>query len=210
MNTLPQFTILQPNEGRLSIAVFSVTWKSQKLVFDLSQESFAKLLRTRSLKQTLLLSGTEPFTLLIRPIPEYRSAYHEEHHGDDQPSLRRWPVGLGCSRGSFALGLWFHAAPLEQKEKQIGTSKTFNVFSLELCKASPAHLSLRGKTWRAEVFTNLLLTLCFWEDLSTSEFFAPATEVPSTYFQQQKRHLEVHVLTLAKRMTCKQKFLPQG
>lgn len=40
-----------------------------------------------------------------------------------------------------------------------------------------------------ELFTSLLLTLCFHEGLSTSEFFAQAAEVPSTYFQQQKSNL---------------------
>lgn len=192
---------LQPNAGRLSIAAFSVTWKKQKPLF---QESFARFLKQ---SQPLhFVSGTETFKLLIRNTPKYTSVCHEEHPRAHQPSL---PDLWGWKALREALsGALISCCTLQQKAN--GMVPAINTLSLELCKASPAqHISpWEVNPRRAELFTNLC-TLCFWEDLSISEFFAQAAEVPSTYFQPTKVTYG-HVSWLFGKESDVQSFFPQS
>lgn len=153
------------------------------------------------------------FMLLIRSTPEHKAACHEKHPKADEPSLRLTQsppceVGRLSRKGIEALDFTLHSC----RRRQRGWAPAINAFSLELCKASSAELS---HPWevnlrRAELFTNLF-TLRFQEDVSTSEFFAQAAEIPSTYFEQLKSNLQVCVLTLWPRaMICKQTLLLQS
>lgn len=213
VSTLLQFKVWQPNKGKLSIAIFWVTWRNQKPLFHLSQETSARLLPGPSSRCQPFSDQNRTFMLLIRSTPEHKAACHEKHPKADEPSLRptqspSCEVGRLSRKGIEALDFTLHSC----RRRQRGWAPAINAFSLELCKASSAQLS---HPWevnprRAELFTNLF-TLRFQEDVSTSEFFAQAAEIPSNYFEQLKSNLQVCVLTLWPRaMICKQTLLLQS
>lgn len=116
------------------------------------------------------LGGTGTFTLLIRRAPEHTVKY--------TPELISPPSDADLSGGEALGEALFRSSDFMLhpcSRKQSGWAPAINAFSSELCKATPAqHICPQEvNPRRTEVFTNLLLNLCFWDHLSTRQVLCP-------------------------------------
>lgn len=182
VSTLPQFKVWQTNEGKLSIAILWVTWRNQKPLFPLSQKTSARLLSTRSLKQTPALHFSEwnrnvhaahqKYTWIQSSLPWKTTPKLISPH--TEPFL--W--SREASQEGLFWGSCFHTALLQKKVKRMGTSNKYLQSSAVQGKPSPAQKSLGSKSRKSRALYKPP-TLCFQEDLSTSEFFSQALRFPA-------------------------------